>query len=435
MMHMVFITLIRRDNFLIRREIPLTVAYKGIRYCGYFLCVVFTYFCIFMLSRRQLNQISLCEIPSYTKDIYIEWGNSPTFFSAYKPSYPIPFSELEKEILFLGTTIKPEQKILLSTKQSGVRKLIASGEKIYLIYREEKLHFSEIKTPLAISVTLQNDALVEIIMSFDPEMSTICNLDNTYRFLKSKENQYTISNNDSLIDTPMFQSLQKAKWWGIDYLLISNPRDETAHERGKQRLQFTYDEYGEIVHLDLDESLVWGKNGWRSATINDEGMDADYVIRIKEIHSDKLELTLWDRKGLPIHTFFLPLYTTCNELPSIEILSNIKKRTRTVASFLLGKTRVTMKKGDLAIDTPYGWKITNTQDEKNGIFSHQIIGSLFAFDGMETQGSNIYFIGRMLDPMRTCYQPIKIPILQNKRKERKNQNILPEVQLSSIGDE
>lgn len=435
MMHIIFITIIRRDNFLIRREIPLTIAYTVIRYSGYFLCVIFTCFCISMLTGRRLSPISHCEVPSHSKDIYIEWGTSPTFFSRNKWNYPIPFKELQKEILFLGTTIEPDQKILLSIKQSGVRKLISSGEKIYLIYKEEKLQFSEIKTPLTLSAILQKDNLLKINLSFDVDKSTLCNVDNTYEFVKSKEDQYILSNSDSLIDTPMFRSLQKAKWWGVDYLFISNPKNDTRYESRKQRLQFTYDNYGEILHLDPDESLVWGKKGWRSATLHNDDIQSHYVIRIKEIHNDKLEMTLWDTKGLPLHTFFLPLYTTCNELPSIEILSNIKKRTRTVASFLLGKTRVTMKKGDLAIETPYGWKITNTQEEKKSIFTHQILGSLFAFDGMEIQGSTIYFIGRILDPMRTCYQPIRIPILQNKRKERKNQNILPEVQLSLIGGE
>lgn len=419
MMHIIFPRMIRRNDFLIQREVPLTVAYKAIRYCGYFLCILFIYFCISILSGRQLDRTSHCQMPSCSRDIYIEWGAPPNFFSLPKQNYSIPFSELEKEILFLGTTVERDQKVLLSIKQSGFRKLIASGEKGYLIYKEGKLHFSEVKTPLAISVMPKSDCLVEIILSLDVHMDTIFNLDNTYRFLKSKENQYAISNSDPLIDTPMFQSLHNAKWWGVDYLFISNPKNENQSGRSKQRLEFTYDQYTEILYLDFGQYLVWEENGWRSLLLDNEHVYPDYVVRIENIYSDKLELTLWDRKRLPIHTFFLPFYTTSNELPSVEILSNIKKRTPTVASFLLGKTRLTMKKGDLAIDTPYGWKITNTQEERNGIFSHQMLGSLFAFDGMETQGSTVYFVGRIFDSMRTCYQPIKIPIVQNKRKERK----------------
>lgn len=420
---------------MIRREIPLTMAYTVIRYCGYFLFVIFTSFCIFMLSGKQLSPISHCEVPSHNKENYIEWGNSPTFFSTNRLSYSIPFTELGKEILFLGTTVEPDPKILLSSKQSGARKLISPGEKIYLIYKEEKLHFCEEKTPLTLSAVLQKDNLLQINLLFDVEKSTLCNIDNTYQLVKSKEERYALSNSDSLMDTPMFRSLETAKWWGVDYLLMSNPKNETRYSSSKQRLQFTYEKYGEILHLDPDESLVWGKKGWCSPILYDDNRPFHYMIRIKEIHNDKLELILWDAKGLPLHTFFLPLYSTCNELPSVEILSCIKKRTRTVASFLLGKTRVIMKKGDLAIKTPYGWKITNTQEEKNSIFTHQILGSLFAFDGMEMEGSTIYFTGRILDPMRTCYRLIKISILQNKRKERKNQNILPEVQVSSIGGE
>lgn len=435
MIHIIFLMMIRRDNFLIRREIPLTIAYTVIRYCGYFLCVIFICFCISMLSVRQLSPTNHSEAPSHSNDIYIEWGTSPTFFSKNTCSYSIPFKELQKEILFLGTTREPDQKILLSIKQSGARKLISSGEKIYLIYKEEKLQFSEERTPLTLLAILEKENLLQINLSLDVDKPTLCNIDTSYQFVKSKEERYILSNNDSLIDTPMFRSLQRAKWWGLDYLFISNPKDDTRYGSRKQRLQFTYDDYAEILHVDPDESLLWGKKGWHSATLHNDDIQSHYFIHIKEIHNDKLEITLWDTQGLPLHTFFLPLYTTCNELPSVEILSNIKKRTRTVASFLLGKTRVTMKKGDLAIETPYGWKITNTQEEKNSIFTHQILGSLFAFDGMEIQGSTIYFIGRILDPMRTCYQPIRIPILQNKRKERKNQNILPEVQLSSIGGE
>lgn len=360
---------------------------------------------------------------SSNRDIYIEWGAPPTFFSRDKQSYSIPFSELEKEILFLGTTVERDQKVLLSIKQSGVRKLIPSGEKGYLIYKEGKLHFSEAKTPLAISVIPKNDCLVEIIMSFDLDMATISNVDNTYRCLKSKESQYIISNSDPLIDTPMFQSLCKAKWWGVDYLFVSNLKNENQSGGSKQRVEFTYDQYTEILYLDFGQYLVWGKNGWRALPLGDKDMVPDYVVHIENIYNDKLELTLLDRKGLPIHTFFVPFYTTSNELPSIEILSKIKKRTPIVASFLLGTTRVTMKKGDLAIDTPHGWKITTTQEERNDIFSHQMLGLLFAFDGMETQGSTVYFVGRMFDTMRTCYLPVKIPIVQNKRKEREKNKL------------
>lgn len=423
MMHIIFLGMIRRNVFLIQQEVPLTVAYKAIRYCGYFLCVLFIYFCISMLSGRQLDQASHSQMPSSDSDIYIDWGSPPNFFSLDKQSYSIPFSELEKEILFLGTTLDGDEKVLLSIKQSAVRKLISYGEKACLIYKEGKLHFSEAKTPLAISVMPKSDCLVEIIMSFDLHMATKPNVDSTYRFLKSKENQYTISNSDPLINTPMFQSLYNAKWWGVDYLFTSNPKNENQSGRGKQRLQFTYDQYTEILSLDLGQYLVWEGNGWNAHLLDDENIYPDYAARIENIYNDKLELTLWDKKGLPIHTFFLPFYTTSNELPSIEILSNIKKRTPIVASFLLGKTRVTMRKGDLAIDTPDGWKITNTQEERDSIFSHQMVGSLFAFDGMETQGSTVYFVGRMFDTMRTCYLPVKIPIVQNKRKEREKHKL------------
>lgn len=420
---------------MIRREIPLTIAYSVIRYCRYFLFVIFTGFSIAMLSQDHSSSITPCQVASSSKNIYVEWGSSPTFFSKNKRNYSIPFKELEKEILFLGTTIDPDGQILLSVKQSGVRKLISPGEKVYLIYRDEKLEFSEVKTPLILSAILQNNNLLAINLSLDLDPSILYNVDNTYHFVKSKEERYILSNSDTLMNTPMFRSLQKAKWWGVDYLFISQPTGDNLYGSRKQRVQFTYDDYGEILHLDPGESLVWEKKGWSFATSPNDDIKSHYVIRIKEIHTDKLEVILWDTKGLPLHTFFIPLYTTCNELPSIEILSNIKKRTRTVASFLLGKTRVTMKKGDLAIETPHGWKITHSQEEKKNIFTHQVLGSIFAFDGMEMEGATIYFTGRILDPMRTCYQPVRIPLLQNKRKERKNQNIFPEVQLSLIGNE
>ena len=73
-----------------------------------------------------------------------------------------------------------------------------------------------------------------------------------------------------------------------------------------------------------------------------------------------------------------------------------------------------------AIESSYGWRVANTQEEKNKVVSHKVQGSLFVFDGIEEEDSNLYFLGRMFDSMRTSYQSIKIIIVQNKRKKTKH---------------
>lgn len=368
-----------------------------------------------------MSQISNYQMTPSDPEKYLEWGASPNCLFIGKSKYTIPFSELEKEILFLGTSQETNEKILLSLKQSAARKLIPSEEKIYLIYQEGKLYFSDVKTPLSISARLQSERRIEITVEFDIDIyrAITPDLGNTYRFVKSMESQYTISDNDPLINTALFQTLARAKWWGIDYLFTSNPNYETQNRSSGQRLEFTYDKNTDIVYLEPSQRLIWGKNGWYSQSL-DEDIPSSYTVSIKKIHADTLELILWDKQKLPIHSFFLPIYSKNKELPSIDLLSDIKKRTRTIASFLLGKTRVTMKKGDFAIESRYGWRVANTQEEKNNIFSHKIEGSLFVFDGIEEEDSTLYFLGRMFDSMRTSYQPIKLPMVQNKRKKTKH---------------
>lgn len=406
---------------MICREIPLTIAYKIIRYCGFFFCIIFIFFCISILSRKNLSQISNYPITSSDPEGYLEWGASPNCLFVGKSNYTIPFSELEKEILFLGTSQETSEKILLSLKQSGVRKLTTSEEKIYLNYQDGKLHFSDLKTPLSISVIPQSDRKIEIIVEFDIDAypNITPSLANTHRFVKSMEAQYTISDNDPLINTALFQTLAGAKWWGVDYLFTSHPNYETQNASRAQRLEFTYDKNTDIIYVDPSQRLIWGKDAWYSQSL-DEPISSSYTVSIKKIHIDTLELILWDKQKLPIHSFFLPICSKNSELPPIDLLSDIKKRTRTIASFLLGKTRVTMKKGDFAIENSYGWRVANTQEEKNNVFSHKVQGSLFVFDGIEEEDSTLYFLGRMFDSMRTCYQPIKLPMVQNKRKKTKH---------------
>lgn len=50
-----------------------------------------------------------------------------------------------------------------------------------------------------------------------------------------------------------------------------------------------------------------------------------------------------------------------------------------------------MKKGDFAIESLYGWRVMNTREEKNNVVSHKVQGSLFVFDGIEGEDSNLYF--------------------------------------------
>lgn len=406
---------------MICREIPLTIAYKIIRYCGFLLCTIFIVFFVSILSRKKTSQINNYQIISSDPERYIEWGASPNCLFSCKSNCTIPFNELEKEILFLGTSQETNQKILLSLKQSGARKLTSSGEKIYLIYQEGKLHFSDLKTPLSISVMPHCDRRIEITVEFDVDAypSIAADLVNTHRFVKSMETQYTISDNDPLINTPIFQTLARAKWWGIDYLFMNNSSHETYNRSVGQRLEFIYDKNTHIVYVEPNQYLIWGKNGWYSQPI-DGHISPSYSVSIKKIDVDTLELILWDKDKLPIHSFFLPIYSKNNELPPIDLLSDIKKRTRTIVSFLIGKTRVTMKKGDFAVESSYGWRVANTQEEKNNIVSHKVVGSLFVFDGIEEENSNVYFLGRMFDSMRTSYQSIKIPIVENKRKKTKH---------------
>lgn len=368
-----------------------------------------------------MNQISNYQTTPSDPEKYLEWGASPNCLFVGKSNYTIPFSELEKEILFLGTSQETNEKILLGLKQSGSRKLTPSEEKTYLIYQEGKLHFSDLKTPLSISVTPQSDRRIEITVEFDVGVYRAITSDvaNTHRFVKSMESQYTISDNDPLIDTALFQTLARAKWWGVDYLFTTNPNYETQNRSSGERLEFTYDKNIDIVYVNPSEQLIWGENRWYSQSV-DEAISSSYTVSIKKIHIDTLELILWDKQKLPIHSFFLPIYSKNNELPPVDVLSDIKKRTRTIASFLLGKTRVTMKRGDFAIESSYGWRVANTQEEKNNIFSHKLEGSLFVFDGIEEEDSTLYFLGRMFDSMRTSYQPIKLPMVQNKRKKTKH---------------
>ncbi len=368
-----------------------------------------------------MSQINNYQITPSDSERYIEWGASPNCLFSCKSNYKIPFSELEKEILFLGKSQETNEKILLSLKQSGARKLTSCEEKIYLIYQDGKLHFSDLKSPLSISVIPCSDRRIEITAEFDVDVYPFITPDlvNTHRFIKSMETQYTISDNDPLINTAIFQTLAGAKWWGLDYLFTSNLNHETRNRSLGQRLEFTYDTNIDVVYIDPSQCLIWGKNGWYSQSL-DEGIPPSYAVSIKKIHIDTLELILWDKQKLPIHSFFLPIYSKINELPPVDILSDIKKRTRTIASFLLGKTRVTMKKGDFAIESSYGWRVANTQEEKNKVVSHKVQGSLFVFDGIEEEDSNLYFLGRMFDSMRTSYQSIKIIIVQNKRKKTKH---------------
>lgn len=351
---------------------------------------------------------------------YIEWGNTPNCLFLGKSNYTIPFTELEKEILFLGASQKPDEKILLSLKQSGARKLTLSEEKIYLSYQEGKLHFSDVKTPLSISVIPQSDRSIEITVELDVDAYSFITSDlvNTHRFVKAMETHYTIADNDPLIHTAVFQTLASAKWWGPDYLFTSNPNNQSPHRASGQRLEFIYNKNKDILYVDPSQCLLWGEKGWYSQSL-EEDIPSTYIVSVRKIHIDTLELILWDTQKLPIHSFFLPLYSRNNELPPIDILSDIKKRTRTIVSFLLGKTRVTMKKGDFAIESSYGWRVVNTHEEKTNVFSHKVQGLLFVFDGIEEEDSTLYFLGRMFDSMRTSCQLIKIPIVQNKRKKIK----------------
>lgn len=380
------------------------------------------------------------QISKDAKNIFAwESKNSPLFLKENKIN--LQFSEMEKEIVFLGTNARPdstekELKILIGLKNLMQTKAIYPGTKLYLFYEDKQnmakkgLAFSEEPTPLWIRPLSADSRSLRIEAGAEFSSLTLSKevfQEKTEFQLEKSEEQSEKFTEKAFYETDAFLTLDGARWWGIDKLFSIYGGEKYQAIKSKHRLEIPGLKQGKILFLTKGDCLIWKENAWQK--IENEAKTQNFPIaKVKSIYPNRLELEYWDESGFNRHTFIYAQQEQKIDQLSMNSFTKIRQRTQNSISLMWDKKHLLLKKGDWIVLGLQGWKILRTMEDMEKALIYQYDGPLLIFDGIEKKGAKAFFTGHFFNQMRTNCQTIAFPIAKRQKasaagKKRKFLNL------------
>lgn len=276
---------------------------------------------------------------------------------------------------------------------------IYEDERLYLVAKQgDSFDFSDVKTPISMQLKKIDSENVKVTLEADL---------NDLDIKDSKESVFdsftlaltNLSSNADLDDRYEFKAFNVCKWWGIDHLL--NIQDKERPQ--KERLEID----GEILHVQEKDVLIFKEGKW--VLINSLENTLDYPIaRIKSINANTIEIEAWDISGENKYFFsILPCPKAAFVIKGDQLITSLKKRTKTHVSCMFDKQRMVLKENDLLIKKDNRWKLLKRDVVLDDIKNEE----LFYFEKIEDRNSKKILIGYLFNSMRTNFQKIEVPII------------------------
>jgi hypothetical protein len=340
---------------------------------------------------------------------------------AIKPRFDCPFQKVKFEAKF---------------KNSNKIKKCCEEKKLYLMpTRDEEYDFSDEKTALSMKLKLLDANSVSVILEADLKELNLEGI-NQNIFDSFTTSISELSLNPDLGNKFEFKILSFCKWWGIDHFFNICKKEDIKSQ--KERLEIDED----ILYLDERDILIFKDGKWSKAALNDDttnyplakikSIDSKAAIgveswnddttnyplaRIKSINSKAIEIESWDVSGYNKYVFSIPFQGKPFSTKYDQLISLVRKRTKTHLSCMMEKQRFVLKEKDMLLKRDGRWKLL----KKDVNFDDILNDELFYFEKIEDRNSRKFLIGYFFNPMRTDFQKVEIPIVNfsNQRRLRK----------------
>jgi len=309
--------------------------------------------------------------------------------------------EIDVQVLEKRPDIKTkEEKFEVKFKKSLKTLKAIEGEKFFVkIGNSGNFEFSDIKTPLVISLKPVDKNNVKIVIETDLE-DFIEDMQSKTNFFILKTTDFVTVKDINAIDE--LKILSSSKWFSKDELqkFYKTKNDIEA----KERLEID----GKIVHLNHDDVLIFKDGIWQK-TKSLENTQNYSIAKIKSVDNKILEIEAWDKNSNK-YIFAVPhVIKQGFSIRADQFVTNVRKRTITHLSCQIEKQRVILKEKDILIKKEGRWRLLKKDIDFDEIKNEE----LFYFDKIESKNNKNFFVGYLFNPMRTNYLKIEVPILSS----------------------
>ena len=328
------------------------------------------------------------------------------------------FEYLRRDLELLAIMNRPDRTsstvFLLSTKSSGEQVRVSSGQKIFLKADQDTTHFSEENTGLFMIPSLEKNGIFLRIETNKGEKTGF--------FLREKETKTTIPQS--------LKILKEAKSLGLDRLYL-----QYSGSSSKKRYLVELSDKKEGAYFlaaGPEDYLSWDGKRWKTVTLSNANPSSP-LAQIIDAGSG-LEIKIWDENGFFSSSLVLSQTT---HLPKLslkfdEIFQQLRRKSATQVSCLLGKKRVILKRGDWWLKSGSNWHTIRTIEELTAVVEHRLKGELFIFDSLEKVQGKFFVKGHLFDETHTIVQAIntaisekKIPVKNSKPVKREPPRPIP----------
>jgi hypothetical protein len=350
------------------------------------------YFHFFACKKPGLTSLKKLEIKQLEK-------NAPTSLSF--EDFPLELNleyPLLKDSLELYQHIprpsqkkkKPYWEVQFSYDPAQVR--LTLKERIYLVFREGKFHFSD--TPTSFYITCEkidkNSAVFKMKMIL-PEQVKVKGTD----FFNV---EYKPNFRKACLNEKALTALEKVKLWQPDlYLQVINASNKTCYQIQSD---------GQFIPFLLNDLLIYKDGTWQKALNLSTSIYP--VGQVKKIYKDKILFSIWNERD-HYQEIEIPFQKEEKvELPQDLKIQNIFLRSKHHIRANLGKWIIYLKENDAIIKDEEGcWKKIPQAQKNLSLLPKK---PFLYFFKIETQGNKKFFKAYYFSPFRTAYQEIKIPI-------------------------
>jgi hypothetical protein len=207
------------------------------------------------------------------------------------------------------------------------------------------------------------------------------------------------SAHDFSLESP-FKALAEAHLLGRDLVLREYFGGEVS-----QRIELEAFK-GEIVDLKIGDFLIWKEGKWSKASFP---FDREVPFLAKVVGCDEKKLLF---EGWGLDEYFRFSVSSTPQIPlkikAEDFLSAVRVRSEKQISCMLDKQCFVLRVGDWALKEGNRWKVLRKTDEKEAYLKGQIVGELFVFDRLDSNGGQKSLHGTFFNDRRSQMIPFDI---------------------------
>lgn len=353
------------------------------------------------------------EIPAESGDrrfIYEKIGSGPLALSGSNLS-PL-FAALTREIVLLGKNSRPDAQadgaqIALRLASSGEERRVKMGVPVFLDMRlggngtMESLKFSNEPTPIWIALRDLDAQSIAVDVGESPLFADV------------EKRQFTIKmaeGSGQLENQIAYATLKNGRLLGQDLFYLYQGGEAYQGMAKKQKIELVGLSAPYALYVEPGDLLFWKEDKWHV------GADAEATVaKVQGFDGSGMMFQVWNASGFESAQVKMDKRKSETSLSMEKYLENVRIRTATQVTGLLGGKRVIIKKGDWLLKTKNGWRNLRTVGDIQGYLKGDLVGQLFVFDSIEIAVDGLpVMLGRLYDESRTNLQGVTLAINQDK---------------------